>query len=112
MVTSQWLLKRVAESEQKIYLYIDFGEHQFKMLAYVAKQRAQLERSFRTAIEDMKQSQKERQAQHPQPAQTAIPASAPPPKPAGPQPPPAEYVMYEGAEAHPVSCSPIAPDTR
>ena len=25
MVTSQWLLRRVAQSEQKIYLYIDFG---------------------------------------------------------------------------------------
>ena len=55
MVTSQWLLKRVAESEQKIYLNIAFGEQQFKMLAYVAKQRAQLERSFRTAVADMKQ---------------------------------------------------------
>ena len=60
-------LKRVAESEQKIYLYIAFGEQQFKMLAYVAKQRAQLERSFRTAIADMKQSQKERQARVPSP---------------------------------------------
>ena len=65
MVTSQWLLKRVAESEQKIYLNIAFGEQQFKMLAYVAKQRAQLERSFRTAIADMKQSQKERQERRP-----------------------------------------------
>ena len=46
MVTSQWLLKRVAESEQKIYAYIAFGEHQCKMLVYVAKQRAQLERSL------------------------------------------------------------------
>jgi len=62
MVTSQWLLARVAASEQKIYLDIAFGERQFKMLAYVAKQRAQPERSFRTAIADMKQSQKERQA--------------------------------------------------
>ena len=62
MVTSQWLLARVAASEQKVYLFIEFGEQQFKMLGYVAKQRAQLERSFRTAIEDMKQSQKERQA--------------------------------------------------
>src|SRR5271165_7577790 len=40
MVTSQWLLKRVAESEQKVYLGIAFGEEQFKMLACVAKQRA------------------------------------------------------------------------
>jgi len=61
MVTSQWLLKRVGESEQRIYLYIKFGPAQFKMLAYAATLRAQLERSFRTPVADMKQSQKERQ---------------------------------------------------
>jgi hypothetical protein len=115
MVTSQWLLARVAESEQKVYLFIEFGEKQFAMLASVSKQRAQLERSFRTAIEDMKQSQKERQALQPRPAQTAQPtqpASAPPPKPAGPQAPPPEYVMSESAEAHPISCSPVTPAPR
>jgi hypothetical protein len=112
MVTSQWLLKRVAESEQKIYLYIAFGEQQFKMLAYVAKQRAQLERSFRTAISDMKQSQNERQARpQPQPAKPA-PASASASKPAEPQAPPPDYVMSEGTEAHPVFCSPITADSR
>ena len=110
MVTSQWLLKRVAESEQKIYLFIAFGEQQCKMLAYVTKQRAQLERSFRTAIADMQQSQQERQAR-PQP-QPAKPAPAPVPKPAEPQAPPPEYVMSEAAETHPISCSPIAPDSR
>ena len=109
MVTSQWLLKRVAESEQKIYAYIDFGEIQFKMLAYVAKQRAQLERSFRTAIDDMKQSQKERQTRQPQPA---TPAPAPVHKPANPAAPPPEYVMSERADAHPVFCAPETPDTR
>ena len=103
MVTSQWLLRRAAESEQQIYMHIAFGEARFKMLGYVAKQRAQLERSFRTAIEDMKQSQKERQARQPQPA------PAPVHKPAEPQAPPPEYVMSERAEAHPVFC---APDTR
>jgi hypothetical protein len=110
MVTSQWLLKRVAESEQKIYLYIAFGEQQFKMLAYVAKQRAQLERSFRTAIADMQQSQKERQASQPQPAQTSPspqghPLAGPAPNPgerSSPSAPPPEYVMSEGAQAHPV----------
>ena len=107
MVTSQWLLRRVAESEQQIYTFVAFGEERFKMLTYVAKQRAQLERSFRTAIEDMKQSQKERQARQPQPAKPA-PASVSPP--ARPAPPPPEYVMSEGAQVpQPVSCS---PDTR
>jgi hypothetical protein len=115
MVTSQWLLARVAESEKKVYMFIEFGEKQFAMLATVAKLRAQLERSFRTAIEDMKQSQKERQARQPQPAQTAQPAKpvpAPAPKPAEPQTPPPDYVMSEGAEAHPVSCSAVTPDSR
>jgi len=116
MVTSQWLLARVAASEQKIYLFIEFGEQQFKMLAYVAKQRAQLERSFRTAIDDMKQSKKDRRAplqqQPAQAGQTAKPASAPAHKPAEPQAPHPGYVMSEGTEAHPASCAPIAPDSR
>ena len=81
MVTSQWLLRRVAESEQRIYVFIAFGEERFKMLGYVAKQRAQLERSFRTAIADMKQSQKERQASR-SPRKPAQPASLQPPTPA------------------------------
>ena len=114
MVTSQWLLKRIAESEQQIYTIANF-EHRFKMLAYVYKMRAQLERSFRTAVADMQQSQKERKAvqtQPPQAEQPAKPASAPATKPAAPQAPPPDYVMSGGAEAHPVSCSPATPDTR
>jgi hypothetical protein len=50
MVTFQWLLARAAVSANKIYDYIEFGERQFVMLGYVAKQWAQLERSFRTAV--------------------------------------------------------------
>src|ERR1022692_3849063 len=95
MVTSQWLLARVADSERKVYEFIEFSEKQFVMLGYVSKQRAQLERSFRTAIEDMKQSQKERQARQPQqPAQTAQPA-----KPAAAPVPQPDYVMSEGTQA-------------
>ena len=115
MVTSQWLLKRVAEHENRIYDCIEFGEERFKMLAYVAKQRAQLERSFRTAIADMKQSQKERQARQPQPAQTKPSPQPPAPNPAersSPMAPPPDHVMSEGTEAHPVFCAPVNPDTR
>jgi len=116
MVTSQWLLARLAESEKKVYMFIAFGEKQFAMLAQVAKQRAQLERSFRTAIEDMKQSQKERQArtrQQPQPAQAAEPAAQPVPKPAAQNPgswPPASGPCERSAP--PVVCSPSTPDSR
>jgi hypothetical protein len=106
MVTSQWLLKRVAASEQKIYFFMEFGEKQFKMLAYAAKSREQLERSFRTAVADMKQSQKERKAQpHPQPAQT----SPQPPTPSPCERSEPSYVMAEAAGPQPLSC---APDTR
>jgi len=118
MVTSQWLLKRVAEGESLVYESIAFGEQQFRMLAFVAKQRAQLERSFRTAIADMKQSQKERSQQHvlqPQPAQPA-PGPQPPAPSFGERSsaavPPPDYVMAEGTEAHPVSCAPVTPDAR
>ena len=99
MVTSQWLLRRIALSERHIYAVIGNMEERFKMLAYVYKQRAQLERSFRTAIADMKQSQKERLPRQPQPPQTeqpakpAQPASTPASKPTPPQTPPPDYVM-------------------
>jgi len=91
MVTSQWLLKRIAESESRLCENIGNFDQRFKMLAYVYKMRAQLERSFRTAIADMQQSQKERktvQTPPPQPKQPATPASAPPAKPVAPQAPP------------------------
>jgi hypothetical protein len=117
MVTSQWLLARVAESEKKVYEFIGFSEKQFVMLAYVAKQRAQLERSFRTAIEDMKQSQKERksrpQPQTAQPGQAAEPASAPASKPAEHNSGPHPLTPDSGAQDAPsVFCSTITPDSR
>jgi hypothetical protein len=115
MVTSQWLLKRIAGSEKWIYMHITNCEVQFKMLAYVMKQRAQLERSFRTAIADMKQSQEERPSPQPQPAHpvpTAKTAPTPVPPPAKPVVPHPDYVMSQDQEAHPVFCAPITPDTR
>jgi hypothetical protein len=114
MVTSQWLLRRIAQSEQEIYIRLG-NEAKFKMLAYVYKQRARLERSFRTAVADMQQSQKERRAvptPPPQTEQTAKPASAPAANPAAPQAPPPDYVMSEGDAADSVSCAPVAADTR
>jgi septum formation inhibitor MinC len=112
--TSQWLLARVAKSEKRIYedLQIEFDEKYFRLLAIVAKQRAQLERSFRTAIQDLKQAQKERQSQPK--AQPLEAAPKPAESPAAQSPPvhPPTYVMAEPDEAHPVFCAPINPDTR
>jgi hypothetical protein len=110
MVTSQWLLRRIAEGERQIYTIADL-EHRFKMLAYVYKQRAQLERSFRTAVADMKQSQKDRQPRQPQPpqkeqpAKPAQPVSTPASKPTPPQTPSPDYVMSGFSE-------PAATDSR
>jgi hypothetical protein len=102
----------VAESERRIYEEIAFGEHQFKMLGYVVKQRAHLERSFRTAIDDMERSQNKRQARQAQAAQAAKQASAQAHKPAAPPPASSDHVMSEGADAHPASSAPDSPDTR
>ena len=118
MVTSQWLLRRIAEGENQIYMQIGQGELRFKMLAYVFKQRAQLERSFRTAIADMKQSQKERQTRQSQPAQPAQTAPGPqtpapdPSEQSSPPAPPPGYLMSEGEGDHPVSSAPVTPDSR
>ena len=107
MVASQWLLARVARSEQQVYMEVGFGERQFALLAQVDKRRAHLERSFLTAVADLKQAQKERQAgsqrQTERPTQTAKPEPAVPPP---------SYVMSEGTEAHPVFCAPATPDSR
>jgi hypothetical protein len=35
LVTSQWLLARIADSERRVYEFIEFGEKQFVMLGYV-----------------------------------------------------------------------------
>ena len=106
MVTSQWLLTRVARSEQQVYMTVGVCERQFALLAQVAKQRAHLERSFRTAIADMKQAQKERQVrQQPQPAKsTRPPAHEPVEHNPGPWPP-----DPGGQRAF---CAPATTDTR
>jgi hypothetical protein len=91
MVTSLWLLARVARSEQQVYMEVGFGERQFALLAQVDKRRAHLERSFRTAIADMQQAQKERSAQPSPPTQSKQTEQSPASKPAehnpGPWPP-------------------------
>jgi hypothetical protein len=114
MVTSLWLLARVARSEQRIYTEVAFGERQFALLAQVDKQRAHLERSFRTAIADMKQAQKDRQTRpQPQTSDAEQTADAEEPVPAAqPDIPQPAYVMSEGLEAHPVFCAPATADSR
>ncbi len=109
---SQWLLTRTAASETRIR---QAGLHlgtELELLDRIAAQRTRLERSFTSGMRELKQLQKERKAQAQRQPQPKPPAQAPrPPAPQSPAPQPA-YVMSEGAEAHPVFCAPVTPDTR
>ena len=107
MATSQWLLARMAKSESRIYRDNLPIEKQWTLLGLVSTQRARLERSFASAMRELKQLQKERQPQRQQSVeakQAAQPAQSPPPHPG--------YLMSEGTEDHPVFCSPAALDSR
>jgi len=115
MSTAHWLLARIARGESRIYEAGIRLQEQFVLLREVSTQRARLERSFTSALRELKQSQKERQARRPQPIETKptakiapVPAH-PPAKPPAPYP---DYVMSLGTEAHPVFCPPITPDSR
>ena len=112
MVTSQWLLARVARSEQRVYTEVGFCERQFALLAQVDKQRAHLERSFRTAVADMKQAQKERGAQPALPAQSKQTEQSPAPKPAEHNPGPWPPTPDPGAQCAQGAQSAAATDTR
>ncbi len=118
MVVAQWMLIRNSESVSKIYDKIRFGAERFIMLAYAAKERASLEKSYYTHLHELQQIQKQRRAK-PQ-------SEAAPQQPAAPEPPaeplkpvlhsqfrPApDYVMSEAAGAPTVLCDPDPNDTR
>jgi hypothetical protein len=115
MSTSQWLLARIANRERRVYEAGFRPSDEFSLLRDLAALRARLERSYTTSMHELKQLKKNRQARPSPPIQTAQaaqPAQAPVQKPAEPHVPPPDYVMSEGAENHPVFCSPVAPDTR
>jgi hypothetical protein len=106
IATSQWLLARVAQSENRIYQLMDYRVNaaSLALLQYVAKQRAQLERSFRTAIADLQQLQKERQSRpQAQPVPAAQKPVNPPPRPSAPH---SVYPMPARPEVHPAYASP------
>jgi hypothetical protein len=115
MSTSQWLLTRTAESENRIRQAGCQLGRELELLDRVAGQRVRLERSFTTAMRELERLQLKRERQRQQPIQTtsaAKAAPAPDRQPAEPNLPPPAYVMSEGAADHPVSCAPATPDTR
>ena len=107
MAVSQWLLARLATGENHIYQHETACDKQSALLDRVAARRTRLERSFTSAMRELKQLQKERLARQPQPAQpvqTAQSVQSPVPQ--------APYVMSERPQNLPVFCAHVSPDTR
>ena len=117
MAVAHWLLMRTDRIEERVFTATEPGAGQFALLDRVSAQRARLERSFSTAMRELKQLQNERRARpqpectQPEPVQPkhtepAVTASA-----HRPAPPPA-YVMSGAPDAQPLSCAPPSQDTR
>ena len=85
MCVSQWLLARMASSERKVYNAGLSIKAEFDLLDRIARHITRLERSFTTALHELKQLQKERKAQAHKPVQQTKP-SAPHPHPNGAMP--------------------------
>ncbi len=87
MSVSQWLLARMANSERKVYAAGLTITAEFDLLDRIARHTARLERSFTTALHELKQLQKERKAEAKKPVQQTKPsAPAPAPHPNGAMP--------------------------
>jgi hypothetical protein len=116
MATSHWLLARNAATERRVHTApLDLAE-ELALLDRVSGQRTRLERSFTSAMRELKQLQKDRQARSPQPQPVETKQTEAAPAPAhnstGTPARPPNDVMSPGPEAPAVSCSPITPDTR
>jgi len=112
MAVAHWLLMRTDRIEERVFTATDPGVRQFALLDRVSAQRARLERSFSTAMRELKQLQNERRARtQPEPVQPVKSEPAVKTPAHRPAPPPA-YVMSSAPNAQPLSCAPICPDTR
>ena len=80
MSTSQWLLARMAATENRIYETPLPLHAQFDLLDRVAKHRTRLERSFTTALHELQQLQKERRARQQPPVEAKKATHAAPPR--------------------------------
>ena len=117
MAVAHWLLMRTDRSEERIFTATEPGARQFALLDRVSAQRARLERSFSTAMRELKQLQNERRARTQPESLSRSPCSRCTPSPPSqtpahrPAPPPA-YVMSGAPGAQPLSCAPVSQDTR
>ena len=98
MSTSQWLLARMARSEQRVHEANLSIKTEFDLLDRIDRRRVRLERSFTSALHELKQLQKERKAQAQQPIKAKqTKPSAPAPHPAEPWPGPPPLTSDPGA---------------
>jgi len=110
MCTSQWLIARFTGAESTMYWADIPSDKKYGLLAQAGQQRSRLERSFTSALHELKQLQKERrQQQTPQPPRVQ-PRQARQSK--QPLTPPPAYVMSDATEDHPSFCANTAPDSR
>jgi len=108
MSVSQWLLARMANSENRIYQSeLPFPER-FDRLDRVAKHVTRLERSFATALHELQQLQKERRQQE---AIELLAAKQTKPS-AQPMAPTNGHPVPYLTEDHPAFCAPTVTDTR
>jgi hypothetical protein len=107
MATNQWLLAHIARGERQIFEADLEIKEQLVLVNYASVYRVRLERSFTSALHQLKQAQKERQARQRQQTQTAKAVQA-----EHAAPPHLNYVMSASTEAHPAFTSPITPDSR
>ena len=113
MAVAHWLLMRTDRIEERIFTATDPGARQFALLDRVSAQRARLERSFSTAMRELKQLQNERRARtQPEPVQPVHTEPAVTPAPAHRPAPPPAYVMSSAPGSQPLSCAPVSQDTR
>jgi hypothetical protein len=110
MCTSQWLIARFTGAESTMYWAAISSEKKYALLAQAAQQRSRLERSFTSALHELKQLQKERRQQHAPRLQRVPPRQARQTK-QPPAPPPA-YVMSNATEDHAAFGAVPAPDSR
>jgi hypothetical protein len=96
MSVSQWLLARMAASERRVYEAGLSIKAEFDLLDRIARHTTRLERSFTTAMHELKQLQKERKAQTHKPVQQTKP-TAPAPH--------ANGAMPEGYDGEPAYCA-------
>jgi hypothetical protein len=109
MSIARWLLTRTADSERRVYEANLPLEKELALLDRVSVRRVRLERSFTAAMHELERLQLKRQAnRQPRQSESTAKTAASPREPAHHP----DYVMSEGAEAHPVSCAPATPDTR